>query len=656
MKTIRIALLGATALTAAQPVTFTRHIAPILFESCAPCHRPGESAPFSLLTYDDAKKHARQIAEVTASRFMPPWPPEPGKGDFAGSRRLTDAQVAAFRQWAASGAPEGRAADLPPTPRFVEGWALGKPDLIVALDRPYTLAASGPDVFRNFVLRLPLDRRRFVRAIEIRPGNRRAVHHANVLVDRTGSARSRDGLDGAPGFEGMDVKLETEGFEPETHFLFWKPGTPVDAEPADMAWPAGPGTDLVLNMHLQPSGKPEPLQPSVGLYFTDQPPKKRPMLIQLEHDGALDIPPDTREFVVTDHLRLPVDVDVLGVYPHAHYVAKDIQAVATLPGGGLRWLIHIADWDINWQAVYRYRSPVHLPKGTVISMRYTYDNSAANPRNPSNPPRRVVAGDRSLDEMAHLWLQVLPRENPAGEDPRTVLQEALMRRRLEKYPADFLAQYTLAAITDTRGDHDDAAALFHKALEVRPGDASAHNAFGAALLASGRVEEAIPEFRAAIDLRPDYTFAHFNLGRALLSAGRYGESIPHLERAIHADASDVPALSNLGAALQAAGRSGDAVPWLRRAVQLRPAYFEARYNLGQALASSGDLDGAESELRAAAKLQPNDADTHAALGLVLARKRDLAGASTELQEALRLDPQHEEARRNLEAVRKMAAR
>jgi Flp pilus assembly protein TadD len=605
-----------------------------------------------LLTYPDAKKRATQIREVTKSRYMPPWLPEPGKGDFIGSRRLSDAQIATIEKWVEGGAPEGSARDLPPRPRFTEGWQLGPPDLVVTLDRPYTLTASGPDVFRNFVLRVPVNQRRYVRAMEVRPGNPRVVHHANVLPDRTGSARLREGRDGAPGFGGMDLELETRGFEPETHFLFWKPGTVYTEEPDGMSWILDPGTDLVLNMHLQPSGKPELLQPSIGLYFTGKAPTKRPMLIQLENDGALDIPAGRRDFVIADHLKLPVDLDVLGVYPHAHYIGKDLQAWAALPDGSRRWLIHIPDWDINWQAVYRYREPVFLPKGTVISMRYVYDNSAENPRNPSDPPQRVVNGDRSIDEMGHLWLQVLPRGDGGGTDPRMMLQEAVMRRRLEKYPNDFLAHYTLAAMSDAAGKHDEAAALFREALASRPGDAAAHNALGAVLAASGKLDEAIGEFEAAAASRPDYPDAQFNLGHSFLAQGRYAEAVPHLRKVLEVNPGDAAALSHLGAALYAMGDAAEAAGYLRRAVEEKPDYFDARHNLGQALAATGDLDGAIAEFHAAIAIQPSDPDAHAALGVVLARKGDFGGAEREFTEATRLDPSNEDARRNLAAVRR----
>ncbi len=318
-------------------VTFTKDIAPIVYANCAACHRPGGVGPFSLLTYDDARKRARQMAAVTGARYMPPWPPESGKGEFVGERRITDAQIARIRQWVEAGAPEGRRADLPPPPRFPEGWALGEPDLVLTLPEPWTLPPGGTDVFRNFVLPVPVTRTRYVRALEIRLEDRKIAHHANVLVDRTRSARRRDAQDGEPGFAGMELAMESEGFDPDSHFLFWKPGSAPYEEPPDMAWRLDLGADLVLNLHLKPSGKPERMQPKVGLYFTEQAPVRLPMLLQLEHDGALDIPPGAAGFVVTDEIELPVAVEVLGIYPHAHYVGKDVQGVAILPDGRRRW-------------------------------------------------------------------------------------------------------------------------------------------------------------------------------------------------------------------------------------------------------------------------------------------------------------------------------
>ena len=217
----------------AATITFNKDIAPIIFKNCAPCHRPGEAGPFPLLNYDDVKKHAGQIAAVTRIRFMPPWLPEPGYGDFVGQRRLTDGEIQAIQNWAQQGAVEGDPKDKPRAPEFVEGWQLGKPDLVLKMSRAYELPAHGDkgrDVFRNFVIPVPVSGARNVKAIEFRPGNAQIFHHANILVDRTESSRRLDGQDGQPGFAGMDLEIESDRFDPDSHFLFWKPGTSPSAE------------------------------------------------------------------------------------------------------------------------------------------------------------------------------------------------------------------------------------------------------------------------------------------------------------------------------------------------------------------------------------------------------------------------------------------
>ena len=606
---IFVAVLLAPAL---QAQTYNKDVAPLLHEFCTPCHRPGEAAPFSLLDYGDAKSRAKQIVAITKSRVMPPWKPAPGRGEFEGERRLTEKQLALIEAWVAKGAPEGGVTSRPPRPDFITGWRLGSPDLVITLDGDYTLSASGPDVFRNFVLPAPVDRKRYVRAIEIRPGPKTVVHHANVLIDRQRTLRRRDGKDGFPGFPGMDVQIESRNFDPESHFLFWKPGTTTLEEPENMAWQLDPGTDLILNMHLRPSGKAESIRPSVGLYFTDTPPQKHPMLLQMEHDGAIDIPAGRTDFVVTDTLKLPVDVQVLAVYPHGHYLARDMRAFATLPDGSIRWLIHIPDWDLNWQAVYRYKNAVSLPKGSILTMRYTYDNSEGNPRNPSHPPVRVVAGDRSIDEMAHLWLQVLPAPTTRG-DARRALKKTAMLRRLEKYPTDFEAHFSLGAMSQEAGDLSSAVSHYRSALESMPRHPAAHNALGSVLLEEGKQDQAESEFRAAIDSDGEYTDAHYNLARVLLSNGKLAAAIQHLHAVLRLDPDDAPALSDLGAALSMTGRVKEGLDYLRKAVQRRPDFFLGRYNLAQALAAAGLLQDARTEFEAALRLKPDDEDVLQAL-------------------------------------------
>jgi len=563
----------------ADQLTFNHDIAPIIFQSCARCHRPGESGPFSLLTYDDVKKHARQIEIVAQTHFMPPWLPESQALKFADESRLSDKQITTIKNWVDEGSPEGNPADLPPQPKFVQGWQLGQPDLVLVAAKPFQLPASGSDMYWNFIFPVPIDRTRWVKAVEIRPGEKRFVHHANILVDRMQNSRQREKEPGS-GFEGMEIKIESETFDPDSHFLFWKPGTTTYVEPEGMALRLDKGTDLVLNVHLQPSGKPETIQPTIGIYLTNQPATKFPMLLQLQNDAKLDIPAGEKNFVVTDELTLPIDVDLLAIYPHAHYLGKDLKAVATLPDGSTKTLIHIPHWDLNWQAVFRYAEPVFLPKGTTVSMRYVYDNSDDNPLNPNDPPERVRGGNRAKDEMAHLWLQVLPRNfDPSAGDPRMALQEALSRHNLQNNPADFEAHYNLGAMLLRQGKAAEAIPEYQAALRVRPEDTSANNAMGAALIASGQPDRATAYLRTAAQGAPESFDAHYNLGNALASAGDFPGAAEQFAAAVRLRPDDADAHANLGSALAELGQYAEAKAQFERALEINPSHVLARENL-----------------------------------------------------------------------------
>jgi len=320
----------------------------------------------------------------------------------------------------------------------------------------------------------------------------------------------------------------------------------------------------------------------VGLYFARRPPARFPMLIQLEHDGAIDIPPGNERFSITDSLTLPVDVDVLAIYPHAHYLGKRIEAWAILPDGTRRGLIRIPDWDINWQAVYDYRRPIALPKGSKVTMRVTYDNSATNPRNPSHPPKLVRTGNRSEDEMGHVWLQVLPKKS----EDRLALQEAIMRRRLEKYPGDFLAQYNLGALWQSKGQLAAAVSAYRGALRADPESATTHNSLGAALLTQGRLVNAIEEFHESLRLDPGYGNARHNLAEADAALGtiefrerKYPDALGHFREAARLDPQGADIQANLGALLAIAGDLPAAAQAFENALRLNPDQKAARANL-----------------------------------------------------------------------------
>ena len=591
----------------AEPLTFSKQIAPIIFDRCAPCHRPGEAAPFSLLTYGEVRKRGAQIVQVTAKRYMPPWMPEPGHGDFAGSLRLSDQQIDVLARWVRQGMIEGDPADLPPAPRFTEGWQLGTPDLIVRMSQIYHLSATSGDVFRNFVMPVNLKETRYVRAFELRPGNKRVVHHANVIIDRSRLLRRRDGEDGQPGFGGMDVVTEVTGeFDPDSHFLFWKPGSPVQKEPPNMPWKLDPGSDLIVNLHLQPSGKPEAIDAEIGLYFASQAPSLHPMLLQLEHDGALDIPAGSDSFAVTDHLKLPVAVSLLAIYPHAHFLGHQVDAWAELPDGHKLSLLKIDHWDINWQASYTYRQPASLPAGTTVAMRITYDNTAQNPRNPNNPPKRVMAGNRSEDEMGHVWLQVLPQIEK-DEDPRLILQQALMRRRIDKYPADFVAHFNLGAALQQLGQPEEALPYLTEALRIQPSSVTACNNLAVALFSLEKFEAAAKQFRQALLLDPNYRNARYNLARTLSAQNNNPDALIELVLYLQTNPDDYEAHEFAGRLLGSIGKFEDSLPHFRRAVELQPNNPDYQSNLGAALASVGDLSAAVPVFERALKLDPSNA-------------------------------------------------
>src|ERR1700761_5086350 len=624
---------------ATAPVTFSRQIAPILYKQCSSCHHPGGSGPFSLLSYADAKRWGTQIKTVTQSRYMPPWLPEPGFGNFADSRRLPAGDIALLKEWVESGMPEGDFREAPKAPVFSGEWQLGTPDLVLKVASPMQVPASGTDLFRNFILPVPITETKYVRAMEIRPGAAQVVHHANMLIDRTASLRRQHPGDWMQGVPGMELTVDSgDTFDPDSHFLFWKPDSPALIEPSGMPWRIDPGNDLILNMHLKPTGKVETLQASVGLYFADKPAIAHPMLLQLEHDSAIDIPAGDSTFVIEDELKLPVDVDVLGVYPHAHYLGKRLEGYATLPDGEKKWLVLIRDWDIDRQSVYRFQSSVFLPKNTVLHMRYTYDNSKDNIRNPNNPPLRVKAGNRSVDEMGHLWLQVLPRPMPhPKEDPRVLLEQAWMQNNLRKDPKDHTALYNLASADMISGDYRPAVELYRQILTETPTDVRSMIALGTALDGTGDWQQAQYEYQRALTIEPQSSDARFDLAHLEANHDNYVEAEKEYRRLLEENPDDAIAHNELGEVLVATNRTAEAQQEFEAAIAIAPNNFDALYNLAGVEADNNELSHATVLLERALKLR-DDADAHQLLGNVYAQSGRLADALDQFKAVQTLRP------------------
>lgn len=520
-------------------VTYGASIASIVQRRCVPCHQPGQAGPFPLLTYQDVRKRAADIARVTAERTMPPWLPG-GKGvKLIGERRLSNEELGLIQQWIADGTPEGPAITAAPLTGTNE-WHLGRPDLVVAMPKAFLVPAEGSDLYRNFVVPMPVTNRRHVKGIEFKPGNARVVHHAFLKVDSTDESRSADAADAEVGFEGMDPNATTPG----GHFLGWQPGQLPEFVPEGLAWVLEPGNDLVLEMHLNPSGKTEEVQASVGFYFSDRAPTNTCFKVYLT-SYVFEIPAGAQNHAVEDSYTLPVAVQALAILPHAHYLGKEMSAWATLPNGRRLDLLYIPQWDFNWQGSYRFAKAVDLPKGTRLQMRFTYDNSTNNLKNPHRPPRTVAYGSQSVDEMAELWLQVLPR-SPA--------ELGVLKR-------DFEAR--MARLYEEHDRHD---------LARDPANPKFHNDLAMLLLSEGRLDEAALHFRAAIQSRNDFEPAHYGLGLVLRRQNQ-------------------PALAILE---------------FQMSLRLNPANFKSHGNLGFIFLEQGEREAARRHFEGALQLNPND--------------------------------------------------
>jgi tetratricopeptide (TPR) repeat protein len=649
-----------TERAARRAVTFHADIAPILLDNCASCHRPIDDAPaapapsakagspddplcvagapFSVLDYGSVRRYAPAISSAVQRRAMPPWLPEPGHGEFAGERRLRDDQIALIRTWVEGGAPEGNPADAPELPTFSGGWQLGTPDLVLTLpeayvlepfdaaqDRPFDSVQDGPDsaqgrpggrdVFRNFVIPVPITTTRYVRAVEFRADRPQALHHADVAIDLGRVSRALDRAEPGPGFAAMDGAQVYNVYG-------WSPGKVPVMEPSDSAWTLDPGTDLILLLHLIAGATSETVQPAIGLFFSDTPPTRTPISVKLEAHG-MAIPAGEPDYVVEDSYVLPADVDAVSIYPHAHYLGKEMRGTATLPDGSQKDLLWIRRWDFRWQDRYRYQTPVFLPRGTRLSMRFTYDNSAANPSNRHDPPQRVRSGPRSTDEMGHLWIEVVPRR----PEDRALLN------------ADFVRRSLLAAIASAELD-----------VRLDPQMAAAHNVLATRYLQAGRVADAQSQLEEALRLDPREAEAHSNLGTLLQAQGRLDEGMQHLRTAVRLKPKGDAVRFNLGAGLLAAGQPDAAIREFQTAITLNPENADAHFNLGVILGPRNQLDAAIAHLRRAVEINPLNADAHHNLSVAYALQRRLDEAIAASQAAVRLKPASPVAREQLQRL------
>ena len=608
-------------------VTYSEHVAPVPRRHCATCHRRGEAVPFFLETYQQARIRGRQILHVVDERIMPPWPPAPLPDErrFHGERRLSADEIALLHDWAENRFAEGDPALAPPPLEPSSGWQLGTPDVVATAGGAYTLPAEGPDEYRNFLLPIELDDVRYVRAVEFRLGGQSVVHHATLMMDPTPTSRDMDAEDEAEGFEGMAPTAR----HPGGRFLGWVPGKYPEPEPEDMSWVLPPAADLVLQLHLLPSGKPVEVQPTVGLYFADDPPRRTPFLVKLACQ-TMDVAPGVAEYTVEDRFVLPVAVQVLGISPHMHNIGKVAEAWVEHRDGTRVTLVDIPDWNFQWQDDYTFEQPVMAPAGSALCMRFVFDNSAENPRNPSSPPRRIVFGPNSSDEMADCWIQVLAEGPPAHEVLRREhqihdvgTQIARVRRDLAAAPDDAGLHADLSWLLTLAGQTTEALTEAERALALDPDSIAARNNCAVLRARGGDLVGARELLESAVADQPDHFDSWCNLARIVRSLDL--ERCRHAYERALALREDLETRAEYGVLLKDLGENSMAEESLLRCVRMDPSHFKSVRTLADLAIAREDWPLAKERLLAARRVRPQDARLALETADVLARLGDERG-------------------------------
>ncbi len=419
--------------------SYHKDVEPIIQKHCQDCHRPGQVAPFSLLTYDQARKRAADLDHVTSDRRMPPWPADPNYGGpFRDSRVLSKAELETLKAWVEGGCVEGDTADAPAARVFSSEWPLGEPDLVLSMPEDYQLEASGEDEFRVFVLKTNFPEDRWIRAADFKPGNRAVVHHILSGIDSSGKARELDASDPKPGYHA--VGGFGSGVDPRNLLPIWTPGARARFTHEDTGYFLPKGADILVQMHYHKSGKPEFDRSSVALYLSPKPlgkeiftgfvfPNvsmeqvqatrnklmlrsiiKRPTFDDFLRDIMI-IPPGAKNYEVKGSTKpgssvvsrpnrpFGSEVMITTVMPHMHWLGKDMTFYAVKPDNTKVELIRINRWDFNWQGTYAFEKPVILPAGSWLEVEAHFDNSDTNPANPIKPAKEVRWGEGTNDEM-----------------------------------------------------------------------------------------------------------------------------------------------------------------------------------------------------------------------------------------------------------------
>ena len=381
---------------------YSEDIAPIIYSKCTNCHRPGEIGPFSLTNYQEVKNWAYTIKYVTAIGYMPPWKPDIHYQNFQKENVLTTEQIQDIADWVDKGMPQGDPSKEPQLPTFPTGSQIGKPDLVLSFSQSYTHKGNGKDEYRYFVIPTNLTEDKNLIALEMRPGNKKIVHHTLFWADNTGKARQEDAKTPEYGFSNSPSGVLTGNQLPG-----YVPGQKPNVYSNGMSQVLPKGSDLVLQMHYAPTSLDETDSSTINLFFAKNPaPRQVYSKILLPTDlvnGPFIIAPGAKPNFHAVY-KVPVKVSLLGIWPHCHMLGKKWEVYAKLPDGSTINLIRINEWDFNWQGGYYFNSLIVLPPDTEIHAYCSYDNTEDNPTNPNNPPKYVTWGEGTADEMFYLPL------------------------------------------------------------------------------------------------------------------------------------------------------------------------------------------------------------------------------------------------------------
>jgi hypothetical protein len=390
---------GALAGTNPPAVTFNKDVAPVLQKNCQGCHRPGEAAPFSLLTYEQARPWAKAMKEAVRMKKMPPWFAEPHYGKFSNDRSLPQKDADILAAWADAGAPEGDPKDLPASLHFVEGWSIPKPDVVFELPRAYPIPASGTIEYQKVIVPSGFTEDKWVQFAEARPDDRAHVHHMILFIREPESHWLRGAAKPGEFFVAPKVKDDTVDTSalPSDFLVGYAPGQPPEILPDGQAKLIKAGSDLVLEIHYTTNGKASTDRSKFGLVFAKEPPKERVLTLSATN-GTFKIPPGDANYKVDATFELGTSVKLASLHPHMHGRGKDFEYRVVYPTGETETLLSVPHYNWHWQLWYNMAQPIVLPKGTKIECTAHFDNSPNNPDN-ADPTKEVTWGDQSWDEM-----------------------------------------------------------------------------------------------------------------------------------------------------------------------------------------------------------------------------------------------------------------